>query len=110
MVEIGHVTLLQENPCHLSQKGTSATWKGDDFSVFSEFPNGLRYLCTTMPWTIWPALVVLWGVCWIFQPSNNRAQEEPTPLVQGNAPSWTVSPDLGPDLGYEAFSRHISSL
>jgi hypothetical protein len=19
-----------------------------------------------MPWTIWPALVVLWGVCWMF--------------------------------------------
>lgn len=33
---------------------------------FSEFPNRLRPLCTTMPWTIWPALVVLWGVCWMF--------------------------------------------
>lgn len=33
---------------------------------FSEFPGGIRYLCTTMPWTIWPALVVLWGVCWMF--------------------------------------------
>jgi hypothetical protein len=26
---------------------------------FSEFPNRLRPLCTTMPWTIWPVLVVL---------------------------------------------------
>ncbi|KAK0660110.1 hypothetical protein QBC41DRAFT_43713 [Cercophora samala] len=26
----------------------------------------MRHLCTTMPWTIWPALVVLWGVCWMF--------------------------------------------
>lgn len=33
---------------------------------FSEFPNRLRPPCTTMPWTIWPALVVLWGVCWMF--------------------------------------------
>lgn len=33
---------------------------------FFEFPNNLRHLCTTMPWPIWPALVVLWGVCWMF--------------------------------------------
>lgn len=33
---------------------------------FFEFPNNLRHLCTTMPWSIWPALVVLWGVCWMF--------------------------------------------
>lgn len=36
------------------------------FSCVSEFPNSLRPPCTTMPWTIWPALVVLWGVCWMF--------------------------------------------
>lgn len=36
------------------------------FWLFDEFPNGIRDLCTTMPWTIWPALVVLWGVCWMF--------------------------------------------
>ncbi|KAH8901689.1 hypothetical protein GQ53DRAFT_8239 [Thozetella sp. PMI_491] len=35
---------------------------------FSEFPDGIRHLCTTMPWTIWPALIVLWGVCWMFYP------------------------------------------
>jgi hypothetical protein len=34
--------------------------------AISEFPNRLRPPCTTMPWTIWPALVVLWGVCWMF--------------------------------------------
>ncbi len=34
--------------------------------LISEFPNRLRPPCTTMPWTIWPALVVLWGVCWMF--------------------------------------------
>lgn len=33
---------------------------------FFEFPNNLRHLCTTMPWSIWPALAVLWGVCWMF--------------------------------------------
>lgn len=40
--------------------------------VSSEFPCRLRPPCTTMPWTIWPALVVLWGVCWMFygEPAN----------------------------------------
>ncbi|KAF5696347.1 hypothetical protein FGLOB1_13588 [Fusarium globosum] len=27
-----------------------------------EFPNNIRHTCTTMPWTILPALLVLWGV------------------------------------------------
>jgi hypothetical protein len=33
---------------------------------FSEFPNRRRPPCTTMPWNVWPALVILWGVCWMF--------------------------------------------
>lgn len=36
------------------------------FKSYYRFFNGVRYKCTTMPWTIWPALVVLWGVCWMF--------------------------------------------
>ena len=36
--------------------------------LFSEFPNNHRPPCTTMPWNIRPALVVLWGVCWMFNP------------------------------------------
>jgi hypothetical protein len=36
------------------------------YFLLSEFPNRLRPPCTTMPWTIWPALAVLWGVCWMF--------------------------------------------
>jgi hypothetical protein len=36
------------------------------FSNFSVFPNKHRPPCTTMPWNIRPALVVLWGVCWMF--------------------------------------------
>ncbi|KAF7563645.1 hypothetical protein G7046_g453 [Stylonectria norvegica] len=39
--------------------------------LYSEFPHAMRHLCTTMPWTIWPALVVLWGVCWMFYPTPN---------------------------------------
>lgn len=40
---------------------------------YSEFPGRIRPPCTTMPWTIWPALIVLWGVCWMFYPSPGRA-------------------------------------
>lgn len=47
------------------------------FCLFNEFPNSIRHLCTTMPWTIWPALVVLWGVCWMFysESGSNKAPE-----------------------------------
>lgn len=43
------------------------------FWSYSEFPGRIRPPCTTMPWTIWPALVVLWGVCWMFYPSPGDA-------------------------------------
>lgn len=33
---------------------------------FSVFPGSVRPLSTTWPWTIRPALAVLWGVCWQF--------------------------------------------
>ena len=33
---------------------------------FAEWPNGQRPLSTTWPWNIKPALLVLWGVCWMF--------------------------------------------
>jgi hypothetical protein len=36
------------------------------FCNFSGFPHKYRPPCTTMPWNIWPSLVVLWGVCWMF--------------------------------------------
>jgi hypothetical protein len=39
---------------------------------FSEFSGTLRPPCTTMPWTIWPALVILWGVCWMFYGEHNQ--------------------------------------
>ncbi len=32
----------------------------------SEVLKDFRHRCTTMPWTIRLALMVLWGVCWIF--------------------------------------------
>lgn len=36
------------------------------FEGFGVFPNRQRPRCTTMPWNLWPSLVVLWGVCWMF--------------------------------------------
>ncbi|MCJ1325608.1 hypothetical protein MMC10_002271 [Thelotrema lepadinum] len=32
------------------------------------YSSRLRPPCLSMPWTTWPALVVLWGVCWMFYP------------------------------------------
>lgn len=46
------------------------------YRFFTEFPSGIRHLCTTMPWTIWPALVVLWGVCWMFIQKETGARED----------------------------------
>ena len=50
---------------------------------FSEFHNRLRPPCTTMPWTIWPVLVVLWGVCWMFyeEPSWNWVDQGELPTA-----------------------------
>lgn len=62
------------------------------FSFFSEFPNSFRHLCTTMPWTIWPALVVLWGVCWMFYGPGDVALGESTDLLCNE---YVFDPSLG---------------
>lgn len=54
------------------------------YFLFSEFPNGIRHFCTTMPWTIWPSLAVLWGVCWMFYSSEDGAFGDPADVVHGN--------------------------
>ncbi|KAJ0135395.1 Neuroligin-4, X-linked [Fusarium oxysporum f. sp. albedinis] len=43
-----------------------ATGEQNTAEPIFEFPNNIRHLCTTMPWTIMPVLAVLWGVCWMF--------------------------------------------
>jgi hypothetical protein len=55
------VGLLQR---HISecQKDQS---KHNDYWFF-EFPDARHPLSTTWPWSIRPALAVLWGVCWMF--------------------------------------------
>ncbi|KAH6611670.1 hypothetical protein B0J18DRAFT_84484 [Chaetomium sp. MPI-SDFR-AT-0129] len=58
-----------------------------------KFPGaagGIRHPCTTMPWTLWPALVVLWGVCWMF--ILNQADPRHDPSLLPRQPQW--EPDL----------------
>jgi hypothetical protein len=52
------------------------------FFFFSEYPNSIRHCCTTMPWTIWPSLVVLWCVCWMFYPfeADSGVAGKPYPI------------------------------
>ena len=40
-------------------------WQTGD-AWFAEWPSGRRPLSTTWPWNVRPALLVLWGVCWMF--------------------------------------------
>jgi hypothetical protein len=69
------------------------------FCKFSEFPDRIRPPCTTMPWTIWPALVVLWGVCWMYRP----------PIGDRLLSDWDVTPLLNP--GKRSFcNQHLLSM
>ncbi|KAH7196230.1 hypothetical protein BKA60DRAFT_660589 [Fusarium oxysporum] len=61
--------------------------KNNSSQIIFEFPNNIRHVCTTMPWTILPALLVLWGVCWMF--IIGPGDLEPERL---NAPVPTFSP------------------
>jgi hypothetical protein len=84
---------------------------------YSEFSQRRRPPCTTMPWSIWPPLMVLWGVCWMFYPS-------PTPQgtgcvsmesVHDHSPrlSTYIGAIIGTDrgqIGYEMESRTLDSL
>ncbi|KAF4991804.1 hypothetical protein FDECE_13915 [Fusarium decemcellulare] len=55
--------------------------------LFFEFPDNIRHICTTMPWTISPVLVVLWGVCWMFIRPDDAHHEKPTAAGPTIAPS-----------------------
>jgi hypothetical protein len=46
------------------------------FCSFSLLPNRHRPPCSTMPWDILPALVVLWGVCWMFDTPPHKSQSD----------------------------------
>ncbi|KAI8689559.1 C2H2-type domain-containing protein [Fusarium sp. Ph1] len=57
--------------CIIVCSGSSCLWSYLLW-YYSEFPGRIRPPCTTMPWIIWPALMVLWGVCWMFYSSPGR--------------------------------------
>ncbi|KAH7359337.1 hypothetical protein B0T11DRAFT_114338 [Plectosphaerella cucumerina] len=56
--------------------------------TITEFPRGIRHLCTTMPWTIWPSLVVLWGVCWMFAVYSPSSEKRPFSALSDPEQPW----------------------
>ena len=62
----------------------------------SEFPNNHRPPCTTMPWNIRPALVVLWGVCWMFNPWSPINDIQLQPLSAGEQTLFSNSGKVFP--------------
>ncbi|KAH8672110.1 hypothetical protein BGZ60DRAFT_27939 [Tricladium varicosporioides] len=87
-------------------------------SRFGGFPNRRRPKCTTMPWAIWPSLMVLWGVCWMFVVPWNDAnhldahlrdyldEEQPQPFYT----HFSLNPDLTPIAAeYDQFLDNIGS-
>jgi hypothetical protein len=55
------VQLVRE---HIAECQRDQTRHCEDW--FFEFPDARHPLSTTWPWSIRPALAVLWGVCWMF--------------------------------------------
>ncbi|KLP08577.1 Uncharacterized protein Y057_13926 [Fusarium fujikuroi] len=70
----------------LSRKKYAIEEQGLAEPIF-EFPNNIRHTCTTMPWTILPALLILWGVCWMFIVGSSQPEHE-----WGNAADAIISP------------------
>lgn len=70
----------------LSRKKDVTEEQGLSEPIF-EFPNNIRHTCTTMPWTILPSLLVLWGVCWMFIIGSSQPEHE-----WGNATDPIISP------------------
>lgn len=68
---------------------------------FSKFPNRLRPPCTTMPWTIWPALMVLWGVCWMFyeELNWNWGDQGDLPMASNTTGPFDDVDSIDPSLG-----------
>ncbi|KAL9126503.1 MAG: hypothetical protein Q9217_004449 [Psora testacea] len=66
----------------LHKKGAIDDW-------FAEWPNGHRPLSTTWPWNIKPALLVLWGVCWMFYDNEGIAPQNPNVPRTSEQDLWT---------------------
>lgn len=73
------------------------------FCKFAEFPNRRRPKCTTMPWNIWPSLMVLWGVCWMFYPGPSRQDDIPVQFLWNDEYLPVYHPNLSSDFVPQAF-------
>ena len=68
-IEMSEDGLLRWYQYWLHKRGAIDDW-------FAEWPNGQHPLSTTWPWNIKPALLVLWGVCWMFYDNEGRSSQE----------------------------------
>lgn len=59
---------------------------------FSEYPDKRRPPCSTMPWNIRPALIVLWGVCWMLYSSSTISQQDEEACVSRMAETLDINP------------------
>ncbi len=67
-----------------------------NYSPLSKRQKRTRPFGTTMPWSIWPALVVLWGVCWMFYTPLNSADKQQFELsLSGTNTAWGLFSDSG---------------
>ncbi|KAH7419404.1 hypothetical protein BKA64DRAFT_650702 [Cadophora sp. MPI-SDFR-AT-0126] len=88
------------------------------YSRFGGFRDRRRPKCTTMPWSIWPSLVVLWGVCWMFVAPWSDVNFLNAYLEdrEGEGHAWPFSqnifpsPDFAPvSLGVDQFLDNIGN-
>ena len=82
-VKIIQDSLLRWYQFWLHKKGAINDW-------FAEWPNGQHPLSTTWPWNIKPALLVLWGVCWMFYDFDKQSSENlGASDITGQESFWT---------------------
>jgi hypothetical protein len=62
----------------------------------SAFPNKPRPPCTTMPWNIRPALIVLWGVCWMFYNPWSPIDDAQLQFFLVGEQTWVLSQGIDP--------------
>ncbi|ETS86056.1 hypothetical protein PFICI_04081 [Pestalotiopsis fici W106-1] len=74
----------------------------------SRFQRPKHITCATMPWSIWPALVILWGVCWMFHSpwSPLSAGIDYEELTNQVLYEFTAAPPLDPHIGNEFDVQH----
>ena len=82
LLELVEDSVLRWYQFWLHRKGAIDDW-------FAEWPNGHRPLNTTWPWNIKTALLVLWGVCWMFYDNGRIAPENPDALGTSEQDMWT---------------------